>query len=240
MLALALCGACSAQISDARGPALGGSDVDVDAGAPEPDAAVAAACTRRTVYLDFDGQALTQGATDATRNQAHWMTRPQGIAAPYRAGDGNRDAAIQTIVDGVRAQLAQFPITVSRTRPSTGSYVMIVFGGDATTVGSAFGGAVNELDCGDKAPNDVAWISDSVGGQRAINSAIGAIGFGLGLTATSDPRDCMCGWDNDCRASNNQPCRLGSPIARDPEANQLCADLSPQDEVAALRTAFCR
>jgi len=237
-LALAACSACSAQISDARGPAVGGVGSEVDAG--QPDAAIAATCTRRTVYLDFDGQALTQGATDAALDQARWLNKPQGTAAPYRAADGDRDAAIQAIVDGVRAQLAQFPITVSRTRPSAGSYAMIVFGGDANTVGSDFGGAVDELDCGDRVPSDVAWISDNVTGQRAINSTIGAIGFGLGLTATTDQRDCMCGWDNDCRASNNQPCRLGSPIARDPKARQLCPDLTPQDEVAAFRTAFCQ
>jgi len=50
----------------------------------------------------------------------------------------------------------------------------------------------------------------------------------------------MCAWDNDCRASNNQACRLGSPIARDTAAKQLCPDLTPQDEVAAFRTAFCQ
>ena len=29
-------------------------------------------------------------------------------------------------------------------------------------------------------------------------------------------------------------------IARDPKARQLCPDLTPQDEVAAFRTAFCQ
>jgi hypothetical protein len=106
-------------------------------------------------------------------------------------------------------------------------------------IGSNFGSAVNQLDCGDTRPNDVAWIADSVTGQRAINTAIGAIGFGLGLTATGDPQDCMCGWDNDCRSDNTVACKLGSPIARDPEANQRCAGTTSQDEVAAFRTAFC-
>lgn len=231
---LAVCG-CGAQISDARDPSVGGVDPGADAGAP------AALCTSRTVYLNFDGQPLTRGPSDATRNQAGWMTIQQGVAPPYLDGDPGRDAAIEVIVDGVRAQLSRFPVTVTRVRPGSGPYAMIVFGGDRTEVGSRFGGGVNQLDCGDVRPSDVAWISDGVGPpQRVINTAIGAIGFGLGLTATSDPRDCMCGWDNDCRPDSSAPCTLGSPIPRDPAANQLCPDLSPQDEVAAIRTAFCR
>jgi hypothetical protein len=245
-LLLALCGGCSAQLSDARDPTLGGIDPRPDAGRDGGTGTgttgdATAACTRRAVYLNFDGQPLTRGPSDATRNQASWMTMPQGQAPPYLDGDPGRDAAIQAIVDGVRAQLARFPIDVTRARPSAGDYAMIVFGGDRTEVGSRFGGAVNQLDCGDLRPSDVAWISDGVGPtQRIVNSAIGAIGFGLGLTATSDPRDCLCGWDNDCRSDGSAPCTLGAPIPRDLAANQLCPDRSPQDEVAAFRTAFCQ
>src|SRR5262249_29286808 len=123
---------------------------------------------------------------------------------------------------------------------SSGNYVMIVYGGTASVVGSNFGVAVNQLDCGDTHPNDVAWIADNITGQRAINSTIGAIGFGLGLTATIDPADCMCSWDNACRSDNTVPCTLGSPIARDPQANQRCPGTTSQDEVAAFRTAFCQ
>lgn len=239
-----LCSGCSAQISDARDPTAGSIDPMPDAAVASPgdaagDGATAAACTSRTVFLNFGGQALTRGPSDATQNQASWMTIASGTAPPYLAGDGGRTAAIQSITDGVRGQLSQFPITVTTSRPATGSYVMIVFGGTADLVGSNFGAAVNQLDCGDTRPSDVAWISDNATGQRAINLAVGAIGFGLGLTATTDQRDCMCGWDNNCRSSNGAPCRLGSPIARDPAARQLCPNTTTQDEVAAFRTAFC-
>jgi hypothetical protein len=249
-LAAALCSACSAQISDGGDPSLGGITMP-DAGTgggpgsgpgPTGDAGLTA-CTRRTLYLNFDGQALTQGASDATHNTAQWMNKLTGTAPAYRLNDTGRDLKIQTIVDGVTQQLARFPITVTRTRPSAGNYVMIVYGGNASAVGSNFGAAVNQLDCGDTRPNDVAWIADNVTGQRAINTTIGAIGFGLGLTATIDPADCMCSWDNSCSPDNTAPCTLGSPIARDPQANQLCPRTTPQDatqdEVAAFRTAFC-
>ncbi|HEX3759712.1 MAG TPA: hypothetical protein VHW23_13455 [Kofleriaceae bacterium] len=240
-LAVALCSGCGAQISDGS-PDLGGiTGPDAGSGGTGTGSGPApVACTRRVVYLNFDGQALVQGPSDATLGQAPWMTTPTGTAPRYRADDADRDPTIQTIVDGVTAELARFPITVTRTRPSSSSYVMIVYGGTAGDVGSNFGAAVAQLDCGDTRPSDVAWISDNVAGQRAINDTLGAIGFGLGLTATTDVHDCMCGWDNDCRIDNSAPCTLGSPIARDPDAGQLCPGTTTQDEVAALRTAFCQ
>jgi len=242
LLAVALCSGCGAQLSDGQDPSLGGI-------APTPDAGGGTAtplCTSRAVYLSFDGQVLIQGPSDATLNQASWMQIPLGVAPPYQgSGTTDRATTIKTITDGVTAQLSQFPVNVTTERPTSGNYMMIVFGGLASDVGSNFGGAVDQLDCGDTRPNDVAWISDNgKSNQRAINSAIGAIGFGLGLTATSDPHDCMCGWDNNCPRDDSVPCRLGSPIARDPAARQLCPnltnpDLTPQDEVAAIRTALC-
>lgn len=245
-LAAALFGAaCSAQISGGGGS--GGQLVDVDAGStggPTTDAMpppTTPSCTSRTVYLNFEGQMLTQGPSDATQNQAGWMTIPSGTAPPYLSGNANRAAAIQTITDGVRMELSQFPITVVTTRPASGNYVMIVFGGQNTAVGSKYTGAVNQLDCGDQRPNDVAWISDGVTPvQHVINDTIGAIGFGLGLTATSDPMDCMCGWANNCQSIDTAPCTLGSPIARDTTASQTCSGAAArQDEVATLHNAFC-
>jgi hypothetical protein len=240
--AVALCCGCSAQISDSVGPSVGGLPMPDASPAPTGDASVTPLCTSRSVYLNFTGQTLTKGPSDATANMASWMTIAQGTAPAYRINDTNRTTLIAAITDGVRTQLSRFPITVTTSRPPPGtSYVMIVFGGARGDVGSNFGGGVNTLDCGDVRPNDLAWISDSVSApQAAINTAIGAIGFGLGLTATSDMQDCMCSWDNTCQRDNTVPCKLGSPIARDPAANQQCPDKTPQDEVAAFRTAFCR
>lgn len=240
-LAVALCGGCGAQLLDGLDPRQIDSGPDAGADPIGDQPPPAPLCASRSVYLNFEGQTLTRGPSDATLNQASWMTIDQGTAPPYRSGDPDRTADIKTIVQGVHAQLSQFPITVTTDRPTSGDYVMIVFGGQRDAVGSRFGAGVNQLDCGDARPDDVAWISDGVSPlQRVINTAVGAIGFGLGLTATSDPRDCLCGWDNGCQSDNSVACTLGSPIARDPAANQLCPDLTPQDEVAAIRTAFCR
>lgn len=243
---LALC-ACHAELADISNPTSpdanpgggdgGGGGMDAPPGSDAPSCA-----NGRVVYLNFTGQALTAaGTSDATQNRASWMQIQTGAAPIYRSGDANRLVDIQAITAGVKLALSQFPVTVVTTRPAAGPYVMILFGGTAQQVGSRFGGAVNTLDCGDGAKSDVAWIADSVTpNQRVINFTIGAIGFGLGLTATTNPLDCMCGWDNQCTANNNQACTLSGPIARDPAANQICPGLTTQDEPATFSTAFCQ
>ncbi len=228
------------------------SDVDAD---PRVDSPVTnddsqsdapAGCNKRTVFLQFEGQGLTDAvASDATQNKASWMIIATGTAPKYHAGLATRDADILAIVDGVRTQLstvASFPINVVTTRPATGEYVMVVFGGTPQQVGSRFSGAVQELDCGDVQHNDVAWVADSIAPtQKIVNFAIGAIGFGLGLTATTNVNDCMCGWDNVCTQNQNAACVLTAGITRDPAANQVCQGANAtQDEAATFNAAFCQ
>jgi len=244
MRTLALCcllAGCGVRLED---PAAGLGVSTPDGGGGGGDSAVdARVCSNgRVVYLSFEGETLTDAAvSDATQNRASWMTIAQGTAPPYRAGANNRNQQIKAITEGVRAQLSSFPVTVVTQRPAAGPYVMIVFGGTASQVGSKYGGSVNELDCGDAQKSDVAWISDGVSPtQRVVNFAVGAIGFGLGLTATTDPLDCMCGWDNACISDNSGACRLSPTIARDPAANQLCPGVTTQDEFDTFDAAFCR
>jgi hypothetical protein len=245
-----LLAACQVQLGD--GPGGGGNGVDApggggDDGTTQIDAAPgidAPMCANgRVVYLNFTGVTLTDSAaSDATLNRASWITNiASGTAPAYKVGVSNRLQLIQDVTDGVRAQLASFPVTVVTTRPAIGPYVMIVLGGVASQVGSRFGSAVNELDCGDLQKSDVAWISDNVTPtQHVVNTAVGAIGFGLGLTATISTTDCMCGWDNGCSRNVNTACTLSPNINRDPSANQRCAGLTTQNEVATFDQAFCQ
>lgn len=234
---VALC-ACDARVA---GTANNTGDDDADGGVDAADAAPACFNGRR-IFMQFEGQVLQQGApSDATTNRASWMQITTGTAPPFRQGDANRQGQIQAIVDGVNAQLVGFPIVVETTRPAKGPYMMIVIGGTANQVGSRFGVGVQELDCGDLQKSDVAWITDTISNQRIINTVMGSIGFGIGLTATLDQKDCMCGWDNNCSPDNTAPCRLATPtINRDPNARQRCPGLTTQDEVGAIKTAFCQ
>jgi hypothetical protein len=246
MRTLALCcllAGCGVRLEDRPGGISGDDDGLTPAGDAGIDSDAAPVCSNgRVVYLNFEGVTLTAaGTSDATQNRASWMTNiTQGTAPPFKAGATNRAQLIKDITDGVRGQLSSFPITVVTQRPAAGPYVMIVIGGTSNQVGSRYGAAVNTLDCGDAQKSDLAWISENLSTLRTVNSAIGAIGFGLGLTATTNPRDCMCSWDNDCTPDNSVLCQLTPGITRDPAARQRCGTLTTQDEVATFDAAFCR
>jgi hypothetical protein len=247
---------CHASLADDPGELMGGVDASqsggqldasgsgggVDSGGSVPLDAPAVAA--RVVFLNFEGVTLTKGTSDATANTASWLfNATTGTAPAYEANKATRDADIATIFNGVTTRLAGIA-TVTQTRPATGPYVMIIFGGGNATIHSAFGTAVNELDCGDLVKNDVAWIAESVAPTNAINTTMGAIGFGLGLTATTNTGDCMCSWANNCQPAG--ACTLHNGIARDPNVSnnpntgqpQSCAGTTTQDELTTFQTAF--
>jgi hypothetical protein len=164
---------------------------------------------------------------------------------PWHQGSGTRAADILTIVAGVKSRLAMTPIDVVTTRPASGPYVMVVFGGQNTnnggTVGTVYGGATNEHDCGDLVKNDVGWVSDGPSVSYAQDLAIGAIGWGLGLNGTNDPMDCMCAWANNCSSASGA-CTLSASIATTTSAQPAttCPNQNPQNEVAAFTAKFCQ
>ncbi len=224
----------------ACGSRLGGpeSPTDGDADGPVIDPDTQPACKKRQLFLSFEGETLSDGAaSDAKTNIASWMTVTTATSPPYHAGVATRAAEIQAIVDDATARISPFT-TVTTMRPPTGDYMMVVFGGTPAAMGSSFG-FVQELDCGDQVRNDVAWVSDAFPAGRIVDSIVGSIGFGIGLTATTDPTDCMCNWDNNCTPAAGD-CQLHDGIARDPAANQRC-DSAPdvQDEIIEFNVAFC-
>lgn len=209
-----------------------------------PDAATvsmpdAPAAPARVVYLNFDGVTLTKAnASDATNNKAAWMTSSPGTAPPY-----NNTTGKTTIVDGVTARLTGIA-TVVTTRPASGEYVMVVYGGTAQQVHSFYGQAVAQLDCNDTVKNDVAWISSNVNPTDAIDTTMGAIGFGLGLSSVNKGDDCMCSWADNCTPNNN-PCVLRDNQTRDTNVGndpnlgtpQICPGAT-QNELTTFKTAF--
>ena len=239
-----LCAACEASIDGGRINSIS-TDADTSSGDDadmQQSIDAAPACSTRVVYLNFEGQTLQRAnVSDATLNRASWLNKASGTATPFQQGVGTRAQIITDITTGVRAALSQFPVTVVTTRPATGPYVMIVYGGNAQDVGSDYGFAVNELDCNESEKSDVAWISNNYTTTlRHVNTTLGAIGFGLGLTATNDVNDCMCGWANGCIKDHSQLCTLSTNIARDPNAQQTCQGVgATQNEVAAFTAAFC-
>lgn len=220
--------------------------MDAGTSSTTPDAANAACPNGRKVYLNFDGVTLARATTsDARTNQASWLTNTSAAIPPWHQGSGTRTSDIQTIVTGVKSRLAMTPIEIVTQRPATGTYVMVVFGGQRTsdggTVGTPYSLATNEHDCGDGVKADVGWVSDVASVSYAQDLAVGAIGWGLGLNGTTSPTDCMCGWANNCDSASGA-CTLSASIATTTSQSPAttCANQNPQNELAAFSTKFCQ
>jgi hypothetical protein len=219
----------------------GGGDSNVN-----PMDAPSACPNSRKVYLHFDGGiTLQQAATsNSATNQASWLNNGSANIPPWRNGAGDRQTQITTVVNGVKARLATTPLEVVTTRPASGLYVMIVFGGNSTgnggTVGTPYGGSTNEHDCGDTVKPDVGWVSEQINTSYAQDIAVGAIGWGLGLNGTTDPNDCMCAWANNCQSASGA-CTLATQINTVTSAAPAttCPNQNPQNEVEAFTTKFC-
>jgi hypothetical protein len=240
---------CGAHVDDSGGDGL---TVDAPSALP-PDASAIApgggsgsgsgsgsgttpACSSRVVYLNFGGVTLTHGATDSTTNSAAWIGVTTATVPAYGA-----TANIASITSGVQSALSQFPVTVVTQRPTSGQYVMIAFGGTKTAVGTGYGYATGDHDCGDLVKNDVGWVSDTVPANIVVPVTVGTIGWALGLQGTTDTSDCMCGWANNCQWSGTT-CTLHAQIATTSSNSPAttCAGLATQDETAAFHTAFCQ
>ncbi len=205
-----------------------------------PDAKVCA--NGRVVFLNFNGVTITAAATsDARQNQASWIGANVTVPA-YRAGQGTRATMITDITNLTRASLAMFPVTVVTTRPASGEYIMITFGGDGTLFGFPNNTpAITGFNCGATARNGIGWAADANTAQQAANVAVGAIGISLGLTGIVEnkPTDCLCGWGGAvCPPDISQACTLATAVLRN--TNNCPADPATQNEVAAFDSGFCK
>lgn len=231
-----------ADAGDGSGSPSPQSDAGGSPGAPIDAPPDAPACFNgRVVYLAFEGVTLTQAATDdATHNLARWIGVTTASVPPYHATSTNRNGQISNITTAVQSILGSFPVTVVTTRPASGPYVMVVFGGTNQDVGTNYTYATSWHDCGDTVKSDVAWVSDVVPTSKAADYAVGAIAWALGLQGTNDPSDCMCGWANSCQQLASH-CALHGPISTTPSSAPAfdCPGLASEDELAAFSQAFC-
>ena len=223
-----------------------GGGGNMDANVTQNDAMNAACPTGRKIYLEFNGVTLQQAATsNAANNQASWLTNATSTVPAWRNGSGTRAADIANVVAGVKTRLGTSPVEVVTTKPLSGTYVMIVFGGQSTgnggTVATIYGGGTNDHDCGDNVKNDVGWVADGFNLSFTADLGVGAIGWGLGLNGTNDPNGCMCNWANNCQSATGA-CALSASIASTTSAAPAttCPNQNPQNEVAAFSTKFCQ
>ena len=195
-LLLASCGNHGASTSDAT---QGVDDVMLDV-IETSDASVceeSMASGTHKLFLAFEGLTLTPGRADATLNRAEFLEAPATIPAMY-AGDQDRIAKLRAIACGIGAWLYPFDIEVVTSRPASGDYEMIVFGGDAGQLGLQDGiRAAAGTDCTSSNHRDVGWVAENASGalappEVAVNLAASVFGVGNGLDPSGDATNCMC------------------------------------------------
>ena len=225
LAALAACGSSPPSAADAT-PAV------------VPDAPPVAT----VVYLSFEGETVSPGP-EAPWDDESPLVKAKSTVAPLYANDPDRQAKIATIVADVTTALQPYDIDLTTTRPATGPYTMIVFGGNSSDLGLG---------------PDQGWMSDATCGSIQYHldfvfdgwdtphdvaaAAIAALGSDRGVSFTTDPADCMCMLFADsqqyCNAlSRATACTIGG--ANTPVNPQhACNGFTTIDERAEFARAF--
>lgn len=158
---------------------------------------------KRIVYLAFDGITLTKVSNgtseDATQNQS-WIvnssTETIGAFQPSQlssTGGLSRAQIIQRVIDQLYSIHQPYDIEFTTTRPSSGNYQMIVFGGTCSSVTGQGGCAGIAMgDCGDYVASNITFVFpyglrvDDLAPTAAQESA-----HAYGLGHTNDNYDVM-------------------------------------------------
>jgi len=187
------------------------------------------------LYLQFEGQALHPGADDARANASALVATTVTLPA-YLAADAQRATRTQAISDEVEALLRPYDVLVTRARPASGSYDMVVLGGSSTQVGLTAGlQGIAPVDC-TAGPTHVALVFDVATGHDAARQVVGALGLGHAIPPSSAPTDCLCAGAT-CTASLAGACSIGGPGT--PVApGAACTSATTMDEGALFRVAF--
>ncbi|RMH00071.1 MAG: hypothetical protein D6705_01180 [Deltaproteobacteria bacterium] len=178
------------------------------------------------LFVNFDGTELSSGCGNDPKNNCSTLAFTfGGKILPYEGGPGQRASLVQ----GVRADVADFGITVTDVRPPpTEDYAMVLVGKSATggSMEHGFAGVAPTIDCGNSNPNITSF--DLVGSITVINQEAAHT---WGLEHVDHPAD------------NLYPTSGG---VSDPKYTDMCmkivsdTDLTPSNGVCnAVHTQFC-
>jgi len=122
----------------------------------------------RTVYLNFDGVTLTKvdaSAENAVTNRSWIVNSSTEVIPAFSTSDLSqtlglsRSQIIQRVVNQMYASHAPYDVEFTTTRPSSGPYNMIVFGGTCSSVvGSSNCAGIAMGDCGDFLPSNITFV----------------------------------------------------------------------------------
>ena len=240
-------------------PDAGGADaiaLDAAASCPAPPAPLAPG--RSKVYLNTEGVTLSKvgvscSIDDAQTNCTSLIAQDQTVVPPFLPGVATRQPYIDQIVTDAQGILAPYSIDIVTTRPATGSYQMVVLGGDAVSITGGCPGcsAISLFRC---TPSfnvvDLMFDGGTVLPQTEANYAntlVGDIGILSGLVASVEPGDCMCRFDTPCISDMavTTPCTFGSneqtTVSTDGNGTPENCGRATEDEPALLEASLgCR
>lgn len=155
----------------------------------------------RVVYLNFDGVTLTRSFSndDARQNVSAIVQSSTTNIPAFNPNDLvstqglTRSQIIQRVMDDLYTLHAPYNVEFTTTRPTSGYYSMVVFGGSCQSVAGSSGCAGIALrDCGDQMPSNITFVFPP--GQRIADLATTAAqeaAHAFGLGHTDDSSDVM-------------------------------------------------
>lgn len=244
------CGDGGAETPDAHSVS-----VDAPADAPQFSCTSPSAGTHK-IFLAFEGITFTSATTsDAALNAASFLApmATTAVIPAWKAATSDRATQIASIVCSMRQSLFTFDVELVTTRPATGDYEMIVFGGQGNDLGYNFGSNTTltsfaGLDCMNANQRDVAWvaehpisnIADASSAADSASFAVAVLGVGDGLAASKDPRNCMCNISSPefTSCDTTTPCSF-TTMSMIPQGGDFCTTgAATQDQIAKLVTQY--
>jgi hypothetical protein len=154
------------------------------------------------LYINFTGAVVTFGADNALQNVSSILPFSQQTIPAFNSTINaplvTSTDAMNAVFDRIRTYFLPYAVTVVRTRPSTGSYTMVIVGGDHTLVGRNAGVAgVAPLDCDNANKSNLVYDfsndqSPDYGGVVAVAlTAAHEAGHSYGLEHTDNTNDIM-------------------------------------------------
>jgi hypothetical protein len=190
------------------------------------------------LYLNFGGaqlkaRSLNDGINNSKTGET-FLVKQDVTVPPFMAGDAGRDAMIKKVVGHLQDLLGPLGAQMTQTKPTSGDYTMIVFGGKCDAVTGMAGcmyDAFAPEDCGNANKNDIALVFDGPTEYTIANAAMYVIGQSVGLHNSTAAKDCL-----GLMHSGSEMCTLG---AMAPVGQTFCPGApATQNEPDALHAAF--
>jgi hypothetical protein len=215
--------------------------VEVDGGrctSPTTDAHPAA---MHTLFVNFDGVLLTPCGTADARINCTPMVSTDTSIPPFLDGNPARDGFIASILYPARKALAPYSLDIVTTRPTSGDYYMMIYGGTPQLLGLPPANVgVAPFNCSPENRNNISFTFDRGQAPTNIDYADGILsdmGVFVAIPGTTVPGDCLC---RSCNFPPDKVCTYGVdvPVTSDPA---FSCGKTTVDEPAVLQAVLgCR